>query len=316
MTLFDRKTNGLALAEAYFVAFGLEIMEALSCGARTRVAAGLVGMGSDCYEFDDELSRDHDWGPGFCLWLREDDFQQFGPQLQQAYEALPQTFRGFLRKFSQWGSDRVGVMEIGAFYRSFIGRSEAPKNPLDWLAIPEENLAACTNGKVFYDPLGAFSAIRQEIKNYYPEDVRLKKIAARCMVAAQAGQYNFARCLQRRDLYSANFALIRFCENAIALAFLLNRTYCPYFKWSLKAAGRLPVLGTDIVTTVETLLSETDNQQQVLLIEELCRRIIEVLKSQGLSSGSSDFLLDHGPNVQSRIQDATLSRMDILYAGR
>lgn len=37
-----------------------------------KIAVGLVGEGSDCFGFDDKISRDHDWGPGFAIWIPEE----------------------------------------------------------------------------------------------------------------------------------------------------------------------------------------------------------------------------------------------------
>ena len=63
------------------------------------VAAGLFGSGSECFGFDDELSRDHDFDPGFMLLLPGEDVvdrkQEFA--LERAYAKLPKEFMGVER---------------------------------------------------------------------------------------------------------------------------------------------------------------------------------------------------------------------------
>ncbi|MBI2858255.1 MAG: DUF4037 domain-containing protein [Chloroflexi bacterium] len=298
--------KGLELAERYFLTYGVPMLERSFGDYRQRIAAGLVGDGSECYGFDDEISRDHDWGPGFCLWLNEDDYRAIGPRLAEAVAGLPREFEGFARRESQWGGGRVGVFEIGEFYRKFIGFDHVPNSTREWRVIPENNLAAATNGKVFTDPSGEFTAFRDSLKAFYPEDVRLKKIASRCMTVAQAGQYNFTRCSQRRELVAAIYSEAQFCAHVVSLVFLLNRRYTPFYKWLHRAVKELPVLGQEAHQRLADIASSMGPARKGRLMEETCAVLINELRKEGLSDSPSDFLLDHGPVVQSKIADPAL----------
>ena len=63
------------------------------------LAAGLTGSGSECFGFDDEVSRDHDFEPGFCLFLPDEETvdRRTAFLLERAYARLPKEFRGFRR---------------------------------------------------------------------------------------------------------------------------------------------------------------------------------------------------------------------------
>jgi len=304
--------NGLTLAEQYFHEHGLPMIRECFPLHVERMACGLVGDGSECFGFDDEISRDHDWGPGFCIWLTCGDYDDIAEELRLKYQQLPRIFLGYgPRGQSDWGDERVGVFEIGNFYSRFIGYRSVPQKNEDWMILPESALAAATNGKVFYDLLGEFSSIRNQLLQFYPDDVRLKKIAARCMTIAQSGQYNLERCLKRGDSFAIRYTETKFCVDVISLIFLLNRRYTPFYKWMSRALLTLPRLGKEISEKIGLFIQSSDVQMKTELAEEICSMIIAELKAEGLTDSSSTFLLDHGPIIQNKIKDNELRERNV-----
>lgn len=299
--------KGIELSEKYYNSHGLPMIETKFSSHADRIAVGFAGPGSECFGFDDDISRDHDWGPGFCIWLTTEDYKEIGPVLQEAYQNLPKTFQGFgPRVVSPGEGARTGVSEIRTFYRNHLGMDYLPKTLTEWLSIPEQALATCTNGKIFSDPLGEFSRWRKELLGFYPEDVRLKKMASRCITAAQAGQYNFERSLKRNDVFAVRHSEMTFCADVISLVFLLNKRYTPFYKWMHRALKELPLLGKAVYNMIADLLAEHDHQEKSAIIEKICSRIIEELRLGGFSDSSSDFLLDHARSIHGRIADPVL----------
>ena len=61
--------TGLELAKAYYETYGKRMLAEEFPRYVDRIAVGLAGEGSECFGFDDAISRDHDFGPSFCMWL-------------------------------------------------------------------------------------------------------------------------------------------------------------------------------------------------------------------------------------------------------
>lgn len=306
--------KGLDLAEAYYRDIGASMIRERFGAYAERIATGLAGPGSECFGFDDEISRDHDWGPGFCLWLTDDDDKVIGKALQSAYEKLPAVFQGFGPRQASPGEEwREGVARTNAFFLRFTGLHQPPATLQEWLRIPEHALATCTNGKIFSDPLGDFTRWRDALLNYYPEDIRLKKIASLCITIAQTGQYNFSRSVKRNEVYSAAYSALKFATDAISLVFLLNRRYAPFYKWLHRAVKDLPLLGSLVHERVAALLQSEDAAEKAQIMESVAGLLINEIRRQGLSDSPSDFLLDHAPIVHSRITDPQLrQRLSVI----
>ena len=97
--------NGLELSKKYYEAFGRPALETHAPKLLPKLAAGLVGEGSECLGFDDEISRDHDFDPGFCLWLTRADYEAHGFALERLYAKLPKEFEGLSFKDARYMYD-------------------------------------------------------------------------------------------------------------------------------------------------------------------------------------------------------------------
>ena len=298
--------KGMELSRLYYEEVCKPVIEKNAGELTERIAVGLVGEGSECYGYDDEISRDHDFGPSCCFWLTKEDYRIYGGKLSEILDSLPKNFMSFpALKMSEWGGGRRGVMNTENFYRKFTGKEKGPKTLDEWRMIPETNLSIVTNGSVFSDPLGEFTKIRNRLLEYYPEDIRLDKIASRCMKIAQSGQYNLGRCLKRGEFVAARIAEAEFISESIYMIYLLNKKYMPFYKWMHKDMQFLPVLGKEVHNMLDRLIG-IQNSEKPETAEKICSLIINELKIQEISENKSDFLLDHGPDIQKKISDESL----------
>lgn len=307
--------KALEEARKFYEDFGCDMIAREFPDFEDRIAVGLVGRGSECFGFDDRFSRDHDFEQGFCLWLTDADDILIGEALAKAYRELP--IRAAAAR-SRLGETNRGVRRIGFFYRRCLGCDRPPKDAREWLRLPSWALAEATNGAVWRDGLGAFTAIRETLLHGMPEDVRRKKLAARLIGMAQSGQYNYERCLRHGEEGAAMLALAEFVRESCGTIYLLNRAHMPYYKWALRGLERLPLL-SDMREPLEFLLTAENDaegrQTKRAVVEDICASLVPVLREQGLTDGDWDYLEPHAFAVQERIEDAEIRGMHVMDDG-
>ena len=279
-----------------------------------RAAAGLAGRGSECFGYDDEISGDHDYQVGVWLWIDAADEREWGFALERAYKKLLKNHppQQFASASSLLGGTQRGVCVIEDFYRRHLGIPGAPEHFQEWLNIPEYAFAEAVNGQVFADGEGTFSRIRSIILYDMPEDVRLKKIAARLIGMAQSGQYNFERCCKHHEKGAAAVALGEFVKNAVSLIFLLNFRFAPYYKWQFRAMRTLPLLGELAQPLEELLVCELDMAKNSEKVEMICAKILEVLRENGMTNHQESYLEPHAFEVMKRIRSHALRGLHVM----
>lgn len=311
--------KGIEISKAYFEEYGRPMLEKDFSDILPYLCVGMVGSGSDCYGFDDEISRDHDFEPGFCIFIPNEDVVDRRKEflLERAYAKLSKEFMGLKRSLiSPVGGRRNGVIRTEEFYTNKIGSADGKLSVLDWLTISESYLFEATNGEIFFDNYGEFSEIRNRIMNM-PEDIRLKKLAGNMLLMAQSGQYNYGRCLSHGESGAAQLAVIEFVNAAMKTVFLLNKKYMPYYKWSFRAMRNLKLFSTFSDSFEYLLTSENDSvtaQTKTDVIEDIASMIIGYLIDNEMTKAICGDLEKHAYSVNDSISDPNIRNMNIFTA--
>ncbi len=301
--------NGLELSRKYYETYGEKMLREQFPDLSDLLAVAKTGSGSDACGFDDELSLDHDYEPGFQIFLKDEVPSRRAFELERAYAKLPKEFEGYRKQLIlPVGGARNGVFYASEYFREKVGDPEGKLDLFNWLTIPEYVLFEATNGEVFHDPSGFFTKIREDLCSM-PRDVLLKRLSACLLTMGQSGQYNYPRLLKRNERGASELAVRRFTEAAMKAVFLLNRSYMPYYKWSFRAMRDLPLL-KECSAELEKLLcdggSEEASGRKARKIEEISTLISIEVHRQGLSKKQENDLEKLAYLVNDEVEDLTL----------
>ena len=311
--------KGLEIARAYYEEYGRPMLEEKFPQWLPYLAAGLTGSGSECFGYDDAVSRDYDFEPGFCLFLQGEDMvdRRTAFLMERAYSTLPGEYGGLKRSLLQpVGGARKGVLRTAAFFQARTGSEGEELTWQQWLSIPEYALAEAVNGEIFFDHYGEVTRRRAGLARY-PENIRRKKLAGNLLLMAQSGQYNYLRCICHGERAAAQLAVTEFARSTINVLFLLNGRYQPYYKWTFRALRALPRLSL-LAELLEYLLT-TDNdsgmyEEKYAVMEDMARDVTEELQRQEVTSAEGQDLERHAYSVNDSIRNPNLRNLHILAA--
>lgn len=287
--------QGIELSRRFYHAIVQPWLAQVAPGLRH--AAALIGYGSELLGFDDEMSRDHNWGPRVHVFVAPADFDRVADQLVQGFLlAMPPAFAGEpigLRNRPHppaGGPEARGhvahgleIHTVPAFLEQVVGvRSVRSLSSIDWLGFAEQRLLAFTAGAVFRDDLGELTEARGAL-GAYPEDIRLYRIACQWRRIAEEQAF-VGRTGQVGDDLGSRIEAARLARDVMRLAFLLEGRYAPYPKWLGTAFAQLPIAPA-LMPSLAAALSAADwrDRQEALAASYLLLAQTQVAARIGLA---------------------------------
>ena len=307
--------KGLDVCREYFNAYGLPMLRRDFPDLLAVSAVGLAGSGSECFGYDDGISKDHDLEPGFLVFLPDSVPEDRAFALERAYNKLPKEFMGLQRGLlAPVGMRRRGVVRASDFFKEKTGTPDCLLSLADWFSVPEYSLAEATNGEIFADPSGFFKEIRSRL--VMPDDVMKKKLAGELIIMAQAGLYNYPRCLAHGERGAAALALSEYVESAVHVFFLLSQKFTPFYKWSFRALRDIPEYAV-YADSLEYLLDAENGEKEAAVkkdvLEDLAAVVISAVCEKGLAAPKNE-LEKLAYAVNDGIKDESIRNKNILYA--
>ncbi len=203
-----------------------------------RHSAGLLGAGSEVLGYDDGTSADHSFGPRVFVFVENDAAaiqRDVDRHLPAAFDGWPTNFGPVYR--------RLAVDTLSNWTTGYLGfDATRPPAVSDWIATPTQLLATIVKGTVFHDGLDVLRPMQERL-GWYPDDVWRYVLAAQWGRIAQE-DHLVGRTAATGDHLGSRLLAGRLARDLIRLAFLIEREYAPYAKWTGTAFRRLASAAT------------------------------------------------------------------------
>ncbi len=309
--------KGFELSERFFREIGLPTIEQQLPRCIPRLAVG-VSEGSQAHKNDDEVSRDHGWGPGFTVWFAKNDFDDYGEHLREVLDTLPNAYNGF--RWKNPPARTCGVIEIGSYIESVVGFPEPPESSMDWLRIPESYLFELTPSRLYHDGPGIVSAHFRAFSKY-PDDVWKQRMGACLSWLWEWGRKHLFRAETREDYVSASCYWARFAEYAMKVGFLMSQRHAPYHKWLWTEFRKLGAIADEVSPLLEEGFEKVNSRRE--LVDRIEMLYMERLQKLGFSleltvqvaarrlAYPDNELLQYAQGIRGTIEDPEIKKLHL-----
>jgi len=275
--------SGLALSKRLFETRGKDLLAELDL--LDRCSVGCIGGMSQNACLDDDVSRDHNWGPYLTFLLPADDWEAHHERLERAVQEMPDKVDGVRWRGGAAGMRKTDVWETGAFLRDLTGFDARPETAQQWLPYITrarfgvrrwtEQLFDAGQGQVFHDPDKQFTEQWRHWVAYVPPDIHRALLARSLWRVWNVGpNYNLERAQARGDRLTFDLCLSRFVEEVLELAFCWNKSFVPFFKWRAAHFYRLPICPKPVRTGIERLAERAEAEATL----EIAKTIVTSVK--------------------------------------
>ena len=250
-----------------------------------RCSVGCIGGMSQNACLDDDVSRDHNWGPYLTFLLPADDWEAHHERLERAVQEMPDKVDGVRWRGGAAGMRKTDVWETGAFLQDLTGFDARPETAQQWLPYITrarfgvrrwtEQLFDAGQGQVFHDPDKQFTEQWRHWVAYVPPDIHRALLARSLWHVWNVGpNYNLERAQARGDRLTFDLCLSRFVEEVLELAFCWNKSFVPFFKWRAAHFYRLPICPKPVRTGIERLAERAEAEATL----EIAKTIVTSVK--------------------------------------
>ncbi|MCA9231651.1 MAG: DUF4037 domain-containing protein [Planctomycetales bacterium] len=259
-------TTGLAISQEFVSGTLMPLLQQELADDFDRLAIAIVGTGSDVLGLDDEISRDHHWGPRANVMYLRADAPRVADQVRAVLSKVPPKFGQYDVQIDIGNLTGVCCCQIEDFFGRFLGTEQLPASDLDWVRLCEVDLFHVTAGTIVYDGPGELTR-RCDYLAYYPDAVWRKRLADWCMyVTGREAPYNLHRVAKRNDDLTCTIYFGLCIKRLMELCFTLNRRYAPYTKWLNRLFRNLPNYADQLAPMIDAAVAEPAWNKKVQLL--------------------------------------------------